>query len=124
MADRLADRLEQTDVGIADVGHTLAHRRSHLPHRTTVVAADRAQLIERLRALAASDASIPSGTVLPEADRGHVWVFSGHGSQWAGMGRGLLAVEPVFAEVIAALEPIFQSEMGWSPRAVLLDDAP
>ncbi len=44
----------------------------------------------------------PSG----EDDRGPVWVFSGHGSQWAGMGADLLANEPVFAATVAAIEPL------------------
>ena len=33
-------------------------------------------------------------TGTPDAG-GPVWVFSGHGSQWAGMGAELLATEPV-----------------------------
>ncbi|MFF4412794.1 acyltransferase domain-containing protein [Streptosporangium sp. NPDC001559] len=49
-----------------------------------------------------------------------VWVFSGHGSQWPGMGRELLE-EPAFAKVIDALEPIFLREVGFSPRRVLTE---
>ena len=33
-----------------------------------------------------------------------MWVFSGQGSQWAEMGKDLLANEPVFAETIAVVE--------------------
>jgi 6-methylsalicylic acid synthase len=47
-----------------------------------------------------------------------VWVFSGHGSQWPGMGRELLA-EPPFAQTVDVLEPIFRQEIGFSPREVL-----
>ncbi|WP_242911398.1 acyltransferase domain-containing protein [Actinomadura terrae] len=47
-----------------------------------------------------------------------VWVFSGHGSQWSGMGRRLLE-EAAFAEVVDVLEPVFAREIGFSPRAVL-----
>ncbi|WP_233580834.1 type I polyketide synthase [Streptomyces triticirhizae] len=124
-AGRLAEALEDPAApGTARLGHTLALRRSALPRRAAVVAADRRQLVARLREFAETGRS--SGTVrgakLP-AD-GLVWVFSGHGSQWTGMGRDLLAGEPEFARVIDLLEPVFTEEMGISPRAVLLDDAP
>ncbi|CAM5606074.1 Polyketide synthase OS=Streptomyces griseorubiginosus OX=67304 GN=AQJ54_28560 PE=4 SV=1 [Streptomyces griseorubiginosus] len=36
--------------------------------------------------------------------RGPVWVFSGYGSQWAGMGRRLLAEEPAFAAAVEKLD--------------------
>ena len=52
------------------------------------------------------------------AGTGLVWVFSGHGSQWPGMGRELLS-EPPFATVIDDLEPVFSAEMGFSPRQAL-----
>ncbi len=39
----------------------------------------------------------PIEPAVAEGDRGPVWVFSGQGSQWAAMGAGLLATEPVFA---------------------------
>jgi 6-methylsalicylic acid synthase len=43
-------------------------------------------------------------------------VFSGHDSQWSGMGRDLLADEPAFAKVIRELEPVFHREVAFSPR--------
>ena len=50
-----------------------------------------------------------------------VWVLSGHGSQWAGMGRELLDTEPAFAAVLDELGPVFAEEIGFSPRQALLD---
>ncbi len=123
-AERLADWLERTeDVELADVGHTLSLRRTHLPHRATVTAADLPQLRERLAAYAGSAGETVQA--LPESTRHDlVWVFSGHGSQWTGMTRELLATEPAFAAVIDRLEPIFVEEMGVSPRATILSDEP
>ncbi|MDG4766926.1 type I polyketide synthase [Solwaraspora sp. WMMD406] len=122
-ADRLADRLARPErPTLADVGHTLAHRRTHLAYRAAVVAADHAQLVSRLRALAAPDAAPPPARTLPHAGRGVVWVFSGHGSQWIGMGRELSAHDPAFADVIDALEPVFRTELGVSPGEVLRQD--
>ncbi|WP_283133039.1 type I polyketide synthase [Rhizohabitans arisaemae] len=124
-ADRLADRLAGGDGrALADVGHTLAHRRTHLPHRAVVAAAGRERLVAGLREVAAAGSASTTGAVLPGAPRGLVFVFSGHGSQWIGMARELLATEPVFAAVIEEIEPIFVEEMGVSPTAKILDSTP
>ncbi|MBS9536291.1 acyltransferase domain-containing protein, partial [Mycobacterium sp. M1] len=50
---------------------------------------------------------------------GTVFVFSGQGSHWAGMGRRLLADEPVFAAAVAELEPVFVERVGFSLTEVL-----
>ena len=50
---------------------------------------------------------------------GTVFVYSGQGSHWAGMGRQLLADEPVFAEAIAELDPIFVEQVGFSLHKVI-----
>ncbi|HET8659331.1 MAG TPA: type I polyketide synthase, partial [Micromonosporaceae bacterium] len=106
---------------LESVGHTLALRRSHLPHRAAVVAGDRDELVAGLRLLAsgAEGPEVVTGTVPAQQGRGLVWVFSGHGAQWTGMGRELLAAEPAFAAVVDSLEPVFQAEIGFSPRQVL-----
>ncbi|MFJ9877791.1 type I polyketide synthase [[Kitasatospora] papulosa] len=111
------------DVPLASVGHTLALRRSHLDVRAGVVARDRDDLVAKLRVVAAAEESreAPTGTV--SEPEGTVWVFSGHGSQWAGMGRELLESEPAFAAAIDEIEPVFLEEIGFSPRQVLTDAA-
>ncbi|MEU5266200.1 type I polyketide synthase [Amycolatopsis sp. NPDC021455] len=117
-ADRLATWLsgDGADVPLADVGHTLAHRRAHLPHRRTVVAADRGELVAGLRAIAAEPPeAIP-------ARPGAVWVFSGHGSQWIGMGRQLLRDEPVFAAALDDIAAVLKDEFGRTPEELVEDD--
>jgi 6-methylsalicylic acid synthase len=118
-ADHLGDAVGRLPA--ADVGHTLALRRAHLPHRAVVAAADPAALADGLRALAAGapNDAVTTGRVLIDAGPGPVFVFSGQGSQWAGMGRELLATEPAFAAVIDELEPVFAAEIGFSPREAL-----
>ncbi|MEO6504174.1 MAG: type I polyketide synthase [Jatrophihabitantaceae bacterium] len=119
-AGRLADWLDHQGEGVplASVGHTLALRRSHLRHRAAVVASDSRELVTELRLTAMGEGG---STVVDESPSSLVWVFSGHGSQWIGMGRGLLATQPAFAAVIDSLEPIFLAEIGFSPRQALID---
>jgi phthiocerol/phenolphthiocerol synthesis type-I polyketide synthase D len=107
-ATRLAHWLEHQGaaVPLTDVGYTLARRRAHLHERLTVVADDREQLIDRLRS-----GDYARGTMAAQRS-GAVFVFSGHGSQWTGMGRDLLAGEPAFADLVDALEDVFVKECG------------
>ena len=113
-ARRLAEWVgEQPDSVVpSDLAYTLARRRAHRTVRTAVVAADLAELAEGLRELADGDALYEAA--VGQGDRGPVWVFSGQGSQWAAMGADLLASEPVFAETVAALEPVIAQESGFS----------
>jgi polyketide synthase 5 len=112
-AGRLADWVHAHDeVTLADLGYTLSRRRSHRPVRTAVLAASRAELIDALRRLADGDGD--AQTAVGHDDRGPVWVFSGEGSQWAGMGVDLLATEPVFAATVAQIEPLVAAESGFS----------
>ena len=55
---------------------------------------------------------------------GTVFVYSGQGSHWAGMGRQLLDDEPVFAEAIAELEPVFVEQVGFSLQQVIAGGEP
>jgi phthiocerol/phenolphthiocerol synthesis type-I polyketide synthase A len=126
-AARLAEWLvgEGAGVRLADVAHTLNHHRTRHKTFATVCARDRAQAVAGLQALAAG-ASAPGvvaaheGTCRP----GTVFVYSGQGSQWAGMGRQLLAEEPAFAAAVAALEPIFVEQVGFSLQQVLAEGEP
>ncbi|AHH94691.1 Phthioceranic/hydroxyphthioceranic acid synthase [Kutzneria albida DSM 43870] len=122
-ASQLADWLHQDgeDVSLGDLAHTLAVRRSHHLARLAVSASSVPELIAGLEAFAEGEPqpNITCTTARAAASRGAVWVFSGQGSQWSGMGRELLASEPVFAEVIAGIEPLVAAEAGFSVTEVM-----
>ena len=112
-------------VGLAEVAHTLNHHRSRHARFATVCARDREQAVAGLRALA--DGRPAEGVVGPHRGSrgpGMVFVYSGQGSQWAGMGRQLLADEPAFAAAVAELEPVFVAEAGFSLQQVLAEGQP
>jgi phthiocerol/phenolphthiocerol synthesis type-I polyketide synthase B len=113
------------DVGLADVAHTLDHHRSRHAKFATVCARDRTGAVAGLRALGAG---LPADGVVGAHEgpcrSGTVFVYSGQGSQWAGMGRQLLADEPVFAAAVAELEPVFLEQVGFSLQQVLANGEP
>ncbi|KZS63229.1 polyketide synthase [Mycobacterium kansasii] len=121
-ASVLADWLEGPGAGVslADAAHTLNHHRPRHAKFATVAAMDPGQAVAGLRALAAGQSA--PGVVAPREGSvgpGTVFVYSGRGSQWAGMGRQLLADEPAFAAAVAELEPDFVAQGGFSLQEVI-----
>jgi phthiocerol/phenolphthiocerol synthesis type-I polyketide synthase B len=127
MAGAVADWMvgDGSDVTLPDVAHTLNHHRDHHARFATVCARDRAQAVTGLQALAAGQSA--DGVVGPHEGTcgpGTVFVYSGQGSHWTGMGRQLLVDEPVFAAAIARLEPVFVEQVGFSLWQVINDGEP
>jgi phthiocerol/phenolphthiocerol synthesis type-I polyketide synthase A len=123
-AQTLADWMigEGAAVPLTDVAHTLNHHRTHHKAFATVSARDRAHAVAGLQALAVGQSAI--GLVRPHeglCKPGKVFVYSGQGSQWAGMGRQLLADEPAFAAAVDELEPLFLEHMRYSLQQVLTE---
>ncbi|MGP3688925.1 type I polyketide synthase [Streptomyces sp. IBSNAI002] len=101
-AERLARFLdERSDLRLADAAHALATTRARLDQRAVVLASDRGRLTADLSAFGRGDASpaVVSGT--PATGKLAV-LFTGQGSQWAGMGRELAETYPVFRDAFAA----------------------
>ncbi|WP_410633170.1 beta-ketoacyl synthase N-terminal-like domain-containing protein [Amycolatopsis sp. cmx-4-83] len=119
-AGELADWLAASDVPLGAVAATLAHRREHLPARGAVVGESRGEVVEALRELAAGRGVVGEAEHEPSV----VFVFSGYGSQWCGMGRLLLGAEPAFRAEVDALDPVFRAEAGFSLREALSRDLP
>ena len=112
-------------VPLDDVAHTVNHHRTRHKVFATVCARDRVQAVAGLQALATGESAV--GVVAPHdglCKPGTVFVYSGQGSQWPGMGRQLLADESAFAAAVDELEPLFVEHVGFSLRQVLADGEP
>lgn len=100
------ERLATNDHLIADLCSTAALRRNHYPVRVAVAGRTKAELAKRLATFdgaAAATAPLKVG-----------FVFSGQGSQWWAMGRGLLDSEPVFRATLEACDAAIAKTAGWS----------
>ncbi|GGU97460.1 type I polyketide synthase [Streptomyces albospinus] len=143
-ASQLADRLvTATPREFYDIAYTTCRRRGMHPHRAAVLAGPRVTA-QRLRALAGPQAGAGEATVAPPATgepeqsafiplprdderdcsvgtttqavrHGRVaFVFSGNGSQWAGMAADLLASSATFRAAVMAVDAALAPLLGWS----------
>ncbi|GAB2610072.1 hypothetical protein GCM10027168_48770 [Streptomyces capparidis] len=114
-AQRMADHLDAiARDDFHDTAFTACRRRAQHPHRVAVLAATPGQAADRLRRWAASP-----GPARPPAAAGSgagraVFVFSGNGSQWPGMGADLRAAEPVFRAAVEEADAALAPLLGWS----------
>ncbi|MFB9968215.1 SDR family NAD(P)-dependent oxidoreductase [Sinosporangium siamense] len=112
-AERLGEWLKANpDVAAEDVAYSLASGRAVLEHRAALVGRDRGELAERLAELGTAGAVVPGGVG---------FLFTGQGAQRAGMGRGLHAAFPVFAEAFDEVMAGFEAA-GRSLRDVVFGD--
>ncbi|MEU8206873.1 type I polyketide synthase [Streptosporangium sp. NPDC049046] len=128
-AGRLASVLDgESGPGLADVAFSLATTRSAFEYRAVVLADGREGVLAGLGALAED---LPGAGVVRGVAAGEprlAVLFTGQGSQRAGMGRELYAQFPVFAKaldaVIAELDPMLDGslrEVLFADQAGLLD---
>ena len=96
-------------------------RRSHHDHRLAVTGNSAAQLAKGLEAFLRGEVRprLSSGHKLSDRRRKLVFVFSGQGSQWFGMGRTLLEQETVFREAVERCDDAMRPYGDWSLLAEL-----
>jgi acyl transferase domain-containing protein/trans-aconitate methyltransferase/acyl carrier protein len=119
-----ADALEPGTWPLADVCYTAAAGRAHMAERLAFVAESTAGAARVLAAVAAGET--PTGVVerrVPTDAPPVVFLFTGQGSQYAGMGRQLDETQPTFTGALDRCDALMSGEMGVSLRSVLFDTA-
>jgi myxalamid-type polyketide synthase MxaD len=107
---------------VADLCYTAGVRRSHHAHRLAVVCETSSELSAGLGAFLRGEAVAGVSWGASAATRRPVFVFSGQGGQWPGMGRQLLARSTAFGEAIAACGAAFRAHVDWDLEEALQSD--
>ncbi|HET8641507.1 MAG TPA: type I polyketide synthase, partial [Pseudonocardiaceae bacterium] len=114
--ERLAGHLASSpDLDLGDIAYTLAVGRAELPHRAAAVALDAADAAAALRdpqRLLTGTEAVPTPRV--------ALLFSGQGSQYAGMGAQLYRSERVYRETVDECADVLAAELGEDIRALLV----
>ena len=98
-----------------DIAYSAAFHREWHADRLIAFADNVPDQISDLQRHAAGEtvSSVVSGRALADAS-GPVFVYSGNGSQWVGMGRRLLDESPVFLDAVRAVDAIFSQYADFS----------
>jgi acyl transferase domain-containing protein/acyl carrier protein len=117
MRERLARHLEaHPETSLADACFTLQQGRLRMRHRLAIPCFSRE---EAIRALRGGVGSKPAPVVEESAVRPVVFLFSGQGSQYAGMARRLYEFQPEFRRQIDICAEMLQGELGCDLRSLL-----
>jgi len=113
----VAEPLAQDEAPLADLCAGALALRHAFPQRLALVAADAAAARARL----AEFVDGPGITATPNGQR-VAFLFTGQGSQYAGMGKALYEAEPTFRAAIDECDALLTPELGRSLRDLLFED--
>lgn len=103
-----------TDTEWLEQASTLARRRAHLHERAVILASSAEELRSELRGLVEGTPSNRCIVGRAGSDTRLLWVFTGMGPQWWGMGQDLYQTEPVFRDHLERADRAFRDAAGWS----------
>ena len=116
LSSRYASHLEKhVEQNLEDVCYTAGVGRSHLEERLAIVGRSREEFVSRLKKFSEAGeevAGVIRGTLAPGAANSKVvFLFTGQGSQYPGMGKELYDNEPVFKKAIDACGRILENHL-------------
>jgi acyl transferase domain-containing protein/NADPH:quinone reductase-like Zn-dependent oxidoreductase/NADP-dependent 3-hydroxy acid dehydrogenase YdfG/acyl carrier protein len=117
LSGKFVDWLKNTDIKLADLAYSLAHRRSHHSFRLAIGANTKNELLDALKLFAESGFVAEGVAYNKDAsikEKQTVFVYTGMGPQWWAMGQELLKTQPVFRETMEKCDQLFKKLAGWS----------
>ncbi|WP_406335968.1 SDR family NAD(P)-dependent oxidoreductase [Streptomyces sp. NBC_00203] len=116
-AVRWAEHLEDlVPDAFYDTAYTACRRQARYEHRFALLAEDPSAAARALRQVARGEPARGTARAVG-VERGRIGlVFSGNGSQWAGMGAELLGAETHFTAEVDAVDEVLRPLLGWSVR--------
>ncbi|KAJ4366994.1 hypothetical protein N0V83_007524 [Neocucurbitaria cava] len=106
---------------LSAIARTLSQRRAAHEHRAAFIVSNNEEAVQALTSFANSKPTqwtVSHRSLGKDISKGVVWVFSGHGAQWLGMGKELIH-DTIFREAITPLDSIVQNEMEFSALKAL-----
>ncbi|MCX7099767.1 MAG: SDR family NAD(P)-dependent oxidoreductase [Methylococcales bacterium] len=106
----------QPETALYDIAHNALFRREWHGYRALVFGNTPKAIAQSLRDFA-DEVAVPHGVEMGAAlssPLGPAFIYSGNGSQWAGMGQRLLAEAPVFKAAIQEIDKLFSRYADYS----------
>jgi myxalamid-type polyketide synthase MxaB len=99
-----------------DVCYSASVRRTHHDHRAAFVVAGREDAVDQIDAFIRGEQRprLTRGQKTPASAGKVAFVFPGQGSQWIGMGRGLLAEQPLARQILTECDAAIAEFTDWS----------
>jgi acyl transferase domain-containing protein/acyl carrier protein len=125
LAKQYAEYLSSYDDDISVFIRRVSVKRNHYEYRALVQGNSKQELVDRLIIFSQGkvdenvsylrqSSNYEGDAGVTDADSKPVFVFSGMGPQWWGMGQQLLKNEPVYKAAILECDAIFKKISGWS----------
>ncbi|MFF9553895.1 SDR family NAD(P)-dependent oxidoreductase [Methylobacterium fujisawaense] len=118
-----AERLEAEPAQVPTIAAAVAHRRERMSARLAIALDGKADVVAALRAVGEGEDTQDAftGTAVDRVAE-VAFVYSGNGSQWAGMGREAYEENPAFRAAFDRIDTLFQGYSDWSLKDALYAD--
>jgi amino acid adenylation domain-containing protein len=118
LSQSLSEQLPITDYQLCDLAFTANTTRSHFEQRLAIHASTNEELKKQLDTFISNPTSTPTNHTKPKA----AFLFTGQGSQYAGMGRTLYETQPFFRSALDECARILDPILNRSLLEILFSD--